>query len=339
MNKERESIMTRPTQRHRRARRKWSLGAGTTVVTLCAALAMAPLADAASAPRFSSASGTVASLGTSSMEVQNPTSGQTTVNWTGTTTFSKTVSETTSAISNGDCLMVTGTSSRKSKTTIAARSITITSAPASGSCSSATGQRFAGGSGFPGGGGTSGSHFGGGGSGGSSSSSGGESFASGGTGGRPSSSGRGFPGLANLAIATGKVTGVSKGTVTLSGILVSGLFSAAKSSSKSSSKSSKSSKPKKPTLPKTEKLKITTAKSTTLTETQKAAATALAVGVCVSAVGPASTTGAVTASTVRITPATNGSCTGGFGGGGFGGGGFGGFGGGGGFGGPPASNG
>jgi hypothetical protein len=49
----------------------------------------------------------------------------------------------------------------------------------------------------------------------------------------------------------------------------------------------------------------------------------LAVGDCVSAFGPASTTGAVTATTVRITSTGGKTCTTGFGGG-FGGGGFGG---------------
>jgi hypothetical protein len=44
----------------------------------------------------------------------------------------------------------------------------------------------------------------------------------------------------------------------------------------------------------------------------------------VSAFGPASTTGAVTATTVRITSTGGKTCTAGFGGGGFGGGGFGG---------------
>jgi hypothetical protein len=49
----------------------------------------------------------------------------------------------------------------------------------------------------------------------------------------------------------------------------------------------------------------------------------------VSAFGPASTTGAVTATTVRITSTGGKTCTAGFGGGGFGGAGGGGFGGGG----------
>ena len=73
---------------------------------------------------------------------------------------------------------------------------------------------------------------------------------------------------------------------------------------------------------------MTTSGSTTVTATQAAAATDLAVGDCVSAFGPAASNGAVSASTVRITSTGGTSCTGGFGG--FGGGGFGGGGGGGG---------
>ena len=48
--------------------------------------------------------------------------------WTSTTQFSKTVTEAVSALAVGDCVTVTGTPSKKSKTTIAARSITVTHA-------------------------------------------------------------------------------------------------------------------------------------------------------------------------------------------------------------------
>ncbi len=105
------------------------------------------------------ASGSVAALGASSMEVQNASTGQTTVNWTSTTTFSKTVSEAVSSLASGDCVTVSGTPSKTSKTTIAARTITVQAASSTGSCTggfraggpSGTGGGFAGG-GFPGGG-------------------------------------------------------------------------------------------------------------------------------------------------------------------------------------------
>jgi hypothetical protein len=259
------------------------------------------------------------------MEVQG-TSSQTTVTWTGTTTFSKTVSETLSAIASSDCLTVTGTTSKKSKTTIAARSITITPVPSSGSCTAVGTQRSSGATppSFPGGGGQ---------------------FRTGGAGGGSGTTRGSFPGgggqgrtfLANLTLASGKVTAVSGSSISLTGIVLSGLGQGTSSTSKSSkSKTSSKSKAKKPATPKTQKLKITTSKSTTLSETQAVTSSALAVGVCVNALGPMATNGAVTASTVRITSPVGGSCTAGAGG--FpGGGGF--FGPGGGGGGPTGSNG
>ncbi len=72
------------------------------------------------------------------MEVQS-TTAQTAVTWTPTTTFSETATETVSAIAVGDCLTVTGTPSKKSKTTIAARSITISKASTTGTCTSGFG--------------------------------------------------------------------------------------------------------------------------------------------------------------------------------------------------------
>ncbi len=292
------------------SRRRWMRLAGTAATALLAATAVASAAGAAT-PSNTGATGSVAALGASSMEVQNPSSGQTTVNWTSSTTFSKTVSEAVSALANGDCLTVSGTPSKKSKTTIAARTITVRAASSSGTC---TGVGTAAGAapavgGAPGGGGF-GRFAGGGGFG---------AGAEGGT--RPSFSGSGSSNfrkeLASLAIASGKVTGVSGSTITVSGTAVSpGQFV-------SKSKSSKKSTPPKP---KTEILKITTSGTTTVSATQTTASNALAVGDCVSAFGPPATNGSVTATTVRIT-ATSGTCNGGFGGGfrgGFGGGGAGG---------------
>ena len=301
--------LTKPSSNRRRFTRL----AGTGATALLAATAVASTAAAATTPaRPIGVSGSVASLSGSSMEVQNASTGQTTVNWSTTTTFSKTVTETVSALAAGNCVTVSGTPSKNSKTTIAARSITVSTASSSGSCTpgdrtgTAAGAAGAGG-GFPGGGfrraggtGASGS-------------------AQGGT--RPSfGGGSNFrKGLANLAIASGKVTAVSGSTVTVSGISISpGLFARGATNS--------SSKTKKPTAPKTktETLMITTSSTTTVSATQTAASTDLAVGDCVSAFGPAATNGSVTAGTVRIT-ATSGTCSGGFGG--FGGGGPGGFGG------------
>jgi hypothetical protein len=293
-------------------RRRWARYIGTGASVLVAATTIGSVAGAATTPANapSGATGSVASLLGSSMEVQNPSSGQTTVNWTPTTQFSKTVSETVSDLAAGDCVTVTGTASKSSKTTIAARSITVRAPSSSGSCTAG-----------PGGGTTAGGGFGG---------PGGFRFRAGGggTGGTrptfPAGSARRFAGLSSLSIASGKVTAVSGSTVTLSGVDISaGSF--ARPTKSGSSKSSNSAKA---AAPKTENLKITTAGSTTLSATQSAASTDLAVGDCVSAFGPAASNGAVAATTVRITSTGGTSCTGGFGGGrGFGGGG-GGFGGG-----------
>ena len=80
-------------------RRRFMRLAGTGATALLAATAVASAAGAATAPANApGATGSVASLSGSSMEVQNASSGQTTVNWTPTTTFSKTVTEAVSAV-------------------------------------------------------------------------------------------------------------------------------------------------------------------------------------------------------------------------------------------------
>ncbi len=123
--------------------------------------------------------------------------------------------------------------------------------------------------------------------------------------------------LANLDIASGKVTAVTGSTLTVSGISLSG------GSFRRPGQPSSTSKTKKPTTPKTQSLTVTTSGSTTVSATQSAAATDLAVGDCVSAFGPSATNGSVTATTVRITSTGGSSCTSGFAGPGGGGGFFG----------------
>ena len=111
-----QSLNSRSTNRRRFMRLG---GAGATALLAATALASAAgAATPANAP--TGATGSVASLSASSMEVQNASSGQTTVNWSTTTTFSKTATEAVSAIATGDCVTVSGTPSKKSKTTIAA---------------------------------------------------------------------------------------------------------------------------------------------------------------------------------------------------------------------------
>jgi hypothetical protein len=59
---------------------------------------------------------------------------------------------------------------------------------------------------------------------------------------------------------------------------------------------------------------VTTTAATTYTKTVSASAKDLAVGKCVTAIGSADDTGAVTATAIISQPAVNGDCAGGFGG-------------------------
>ena len=325
----------------RRTRRRWARCLGTGMTALVAAAVMASAAGAAlpANPR-SVVAGKVAAISGSTMEVQNPNSGQTTVGWTTTTQFSKTVSETVGQVAAGDCVMATGTVSKSSMTTLAARTISITMPSTSGSCGAQQGSSVNGGVPLPGGRGTFGT---------------GPSFRfrapgsnSGGNEGPPPlpRGGPSRPGatFADLGFASGKVTAVNGSTVSVTGVLVSpGSFARPKSSGSGSSSSAKNGKNKssnaKTTASRTTKsssngksnstlpsrppltaqpLTLTTSSSTTVTSTQTAAATDLAVGECVSAVGSAATNGEVTATVIRISSANRGNCASGrFPGGGF----------------------
>ena len=192
------------------SRRRWARFLGTGVTALVAATAIGSVAGAAttspSAPGV--ANGSVAALQASSMEVQNPATGQTTVSWTTSTQFSKTVTQPVSSLAAGECVTVTGTPSKSTKTTIAARSITVRNPSSTGSCSVGPESRTSAGGAFPG----PGFNF--------------RRAGTGSPGGTrpsfPAGSGRRFQGsfagpLASIAIASGKVTGVSGSTVSVSG--------------------------------------------------------------------------------------------------------------------------
>jgi hypothetical protein len=309
--KEKANTMVRNPGSRRRLIGPRSAAVGVAALSAATVLGLTSLAGAAPAPTGGGASGSVASVSGSTMEVQS-TSDQTSVSWTAATTFSETATETISDVAVGDCLTVTGTPAKKSKTTIAARSVAISKPSTSGACTA--GSRA--GAGFGGAGGGQG-RFGAGGTG--SGSSGtpprgsfpGRGSGGGGAGGRPS-----FAGGANFAVATGKVTAVKGSTLSVSGTLLNQLFNRA--AKKPTSKTTK-----KPGALKTQNLKVTTGKSTTLSETVSATSAAVAVGECVSAFGKPSSTGAVAATTVRITSTGGKTCSSGFGGG-FGGGGQGG---------------
>ena len=76
---------------------------------------------------FPGASGSVAAITGSSMEVQNPQSGQVTVSWTTKTAFTKTATVTAASVAAGDCVTVTGTTTNG---TIVARTVAISKPPA-----------------------------------------------------------------------------------------------------------------------------------------------------------------------------------------------------------------
>ena len=207
------------------------------------------------------ASGSVASISGASMEVQNPRTGQVTVSWKPSTTFTTTVDVTASAVTAGDCVTVTGTASNG---TIVARSVSV-SRPSGATCTRGAGL----GGRRPGAGAFTGSRAGG------------RSGAFAGT---------------NFSFAAGKVTSVSAGQLMLIGSTTTGRSATAPRPATSST------------------VKVQTGSSTVYTETRRAAASALAVGDCVTANGATDSTGAVTASVVRITSTGGKACTTGFGG-------------------------
>ena len=225
--------------------------------------------------------GTAAAVSGSSLEVQNPTSGQVTVTFTASTPITDTVSVTSKDVTVGSCVTVVG---KPSAAGAAAKSVTATSvtisAPVKGDCTGAGG-------------------FGGGGFGG---------FGRGGTGTgatpRPSFSARPRPtgsqgafGNGTFGGADGKVTSVSAG-----GFVVQARTRAAGSG----------------TATETSVTVITTSASTYL-KTITASASALKVGLCVTAVGTANSIGAVAARSIRISQPGPSGCVSGFGGrGGFG---------------------
>ncbi|MGO8873022.1 MAG: hypothetical protein ACLQPH_16790 [Acidimicrobiales bacterium] len=218
-------------------------------------------------------SGTIAAITGTSFEVQNPTTGQTTVSYTPTTTFRQTVTTTASAVTVGSCLSAfgkpTSTSSSGSDAfggPVTATTVTITQ-PTSGSCTGGIGGFGGRPGGFPGGGSAS---------------------AEGGSGFHPPSGVTHRFGNGQFGAASGMVTAVTGSSVTVNET--------------------------NPQTQKTTSVVVTLTGSTTFESTGPATSSALATGQCARAVGPAGTTGAVTATSITVSQPVNGSCTGGFGG-------------------------
>ena len=294
-------MIAAPTNRASAAGRRWApalaglgivvltvaaCGGGGATATVAGTAAATPAAQSSSsAPTGTQAAfpgvvGTAAAVSGSSLEVQNPTSGQVTVTFTATTPITETVTVTSKDVTIGSCVTVVGQPSAAGAATAggaAARSVTATSvtisAPVKGNCAGAG----AGAGGFGG--------FGRGGGGSSPR----PSFSP-----RPRPTGsRGAFGNGAFGGANGKVTSVSA-----SGFVVQGRNRAAGSDTSITVITNAASK----------YLKTVTAKPS-----------ALKVGQCITAVGTANSIGAIAARSIRISqPGPNG-CVSGFAGrGGFG---------------------
>ena len=247
-------------------------------------------------PSVSSASGTIAAVNPGiSMEVQNPTSGQVTVTWTASTHFTQTVTFPSSDLAVGDCVTATSIASSKtskpSSTHFAATVVSLTQPSSTGSCT--------GGGGFGGAGGAGG--FGGfRPTGGSVSRFPRGSFPDGGTA-RPSA----------FSSAFGKITSVSGSTIVVKGTVPVLPIKSSKSSTKTTVKPGST-----PHLKTTTRIsKVTFTSSTSFTKSVTATSSAVVVGQCATALGPADQTGAITAASVTIrAPASSGCVTSAFGG-------------------------
>jgi hypothetical protein len=224
--------------------------------------------------------GTAAAVSATSLEVQNPTNGQVTVNFTASTTFSNTVSGTLADVTAGSCVTVSSTATGSSRpapgTPITARTVSITQPGASG-CTAG---------GFGGGGGG----------------------VTGGNGGsrpnRPSGSaqpsGSTRPSGANGA-NRGNFGGFAFGSVTAVSATGFTVHSAARGQTAATDTT------------------VTVNATTSYSKVESATSSALAVGQCIAAVGSTDDTGAVTAKTIGISKAGPNGCTQGFGGRGAGG--------------------
>jgi Domain of unknown function (DUF5666) len=234
------------------------------------------------------ASGTIAEIDGNALQVQNPTSGQTTVALTAKTAYTQTKATTLASVKVGSCIVATSPASTASSTTsgsastpagepssITAHDVTITS-PESGSC-----ERTGGGPG----GGTFGS-------------------------GRPSGFPSNFPSGAPSGFRTtgtrpgggfgdvvdGKVTAVSGSTITVEA--VTHTFNRSASASPSTS---------------THTVTVTVTSSTTFTHTVVATRGDVKVGLCATAFGSSDQSGAITATRLALSSPKGGTCSDAFG--------------------------
>jgi hypothetical protein len=237
--------------------------------------------------------GLIAAVNGSTMQVQTRTD-QTAVSWNDSTTFTTVASAALSDVTVGTCVTVLGPAATGTATGSATSGPATQVTAASVEVRPATNGECAGGFGGAGGpGGTAGA------AGAGTTPRGGvptgapTGTATNGTG------GRGGADFGRRAVG-GLVTAVTGDTITVQETM------RARGDGTASSTASASST--------TATVIVTTTSSTTYTAQKAGAATDVAVGSCASALGKADDTGAVTATSITLRPATNGSCTTGFGG-------------------------
>ncbi|MCW2755279.1 MAG: hypothetical protein JWQ32_2690 [Marmoricola sp.] len=227
--------------------------------------------QAGGAGQFPGANGLVAAVSGTTAQVQSPQSGQVAVSWTSSTTFTKQVSAKLADVKVGDCVVaMPAPSASGSSTTPAAPPTSITAA-------SVRITTPVGGSCTPttraGGGGFGGTPPGGSGNGPQS------------NGTPPSGTGRGQVRFGGLG-AFGKVTAVAA-----NGFTVVQTRPAAASGTAT-----------------TTSVEVRTTATTTFTTTATGSASDVKVGVCVRAQGKTDSTGAITATTMALTPPVGGQC-------------------------------
>jgi Domain of unknown function (DUF5666) len=232
------------------------------------------------------ASGKVAAISGKTLQVQSAQSGQVAVTYTAKTTFTEQVKASATAVKVGSCVLVRSSAGQGGGATasspVAATSVALTQA-VNGACGARGG---------PGGGGGFGAGGGGG----------------GGT--RPSGAPTGAPGagrgggFGGARPVSGLVTAVSGSSFTVESVS----FGAGPGAGASGGTASPGA------TPTTSPVTVKTTQATTYTKTVSASSKDLAVGLCVTAIGSANDTGAVTATVIASQPAVNGDCASGFGG-------------------------
>jgi len=256
---------------------------GTPTASPSSSPAASPSAAAAggsssrAAARGPAASGLIAAVSGSTLQVQNAQVGQVAVTWTAATKFTQQVSLSLGSIKAGDCVTAAATAGSPTAASFTATAVTVSQA--------VNGRCFGG--------------FGGG-----TVPSPGSSFQA-----RPRPSGtRSFArpsGAARTgAFATGSVVSVSGSTI----VVASRSFGPGAGASPGASASSGAS------AGTTTNKTVTLTSATKITTVRSATATAATVGRCVTAQGKADSTGTVAATSIAVTDPVNGQCTSGFGG-------------------------